>query len=185
MRLRSCSNSEGDCRIGLLLFAILLILYKREHVCLKVSLHAAFRRVLGARLYSTHPDIRTDSCCINLVERLMHPPYPPFPAIEQALSDVVDDMKARGVRVRHTEVVTTSDEWDDSLGIWFFFEDDDELAKCRLDGTTQTIEVLFKDRLELAKDPYSFSMLPTVVFEFDSHENVLRNYQGSYFLRLR
>lgn len=115
----------------------------------------------------------------------MKQPYPPFPAIEQALSDVLNDMKVRGIRVRHTEVVTTSEEWDDALGIWFFFEDDDELAKCRLDGTTATIETLFNDRLDAAKKPYSFSKLPTVVFEFDSHENVLRNYQGSYFLRLR
>lgn len=115
----------------------------------------------------------------------MKQPYPPFPAIERALSDVLDDMEVRGVRVRHTEVVTTSEEWDESLGIWFFFENDDELAKYRLDGTTGTIEALFNDHLEAAKKPYSFSKLPAVVFEFDSHENVLRNYQGSYFLRLR
>ncbi len=119
------------------------------------------------------------------VRRLMKQPYPPFPAIEQALSDVLDAMKVRGVRVRHTEVVTTSEEWDETLGIWLFFEDNSELAKCRMDGTTVAIETLFNDRLEAAKNPYSFSKLPTVVFEFDSHENVLRNYQGNYFLRLR
>lgn len=115
----------------------------------------------------------------------MKQPYPPFPAIEQALSDVLDDMKVRGVRVRHTEVVTTSEEWDESLGIWFFFEDDGELTKRRMDGTTVAIESLFMDRLEAAKNPYFFSKLPKVGFEFDSHENVQRNYQGSYFLRLR
>jgi hypothetical protein len=66
----------------------------------------------------------------------MKQPYPPIPAIERALSDVLNDMKVRDVHVRHTEVVTTSEEWDESLGIWFFFKDDDELAKYRLDGTT-------------------------------------------------
>jgi hypothetical protein len=115
----------------------------------------------------------------------MKQPYPPFPAIERALSDVLNDMKMRGINVRHTEVVTTSEEWDESLGIWFFFEDDDELEKYRLDSTTGTIEALFNDRLEAAKKSYTFSKLPTVVVEFDSYENVLRNYQGSYFLRLR
>jgi hypothetical protein len=115
----------------------------------------------------------------------MKQPYPPFPAIEQALSDVLDDMKLRGIAINHTEIVTTSEEWDDSLGIWFFFEDDSELATRRMDGTTVAIEALFKDRLEAAKNPYFFSKLPKVVFEFDSHENVQRNYQGSYFLRLR
>lgn len=101
------------------------------------------------------------------------------------MADVLGEAKVKGIRIRNTEFVTTSEDWDDSLGVWFFYEKDMDIVKYEADGTTERIKQHFLEQLEASKTTYPFSKLPNVIFEFDSHENVVLKYQGNYFLRLR
>jgi len=50
-------------------------------------------------------------------------------------------------------------------------------------GTTGEIEADFRDILKQLR--YPFRRFPRVGFVFDSDENVQKNYEGSYFYRLR
>ncbi|GAC1327689.1 MAG: hypothetical protein NVSMB28_24460 [Collimonas sp.] len=115
----------------------------------------------------------------------MHSPYPPFAAIEQAMGEVIIKVRARGIRLRNAEFVTTSEEWDDSLGVLIFYENDSDIVAYEKDGTTDMIKLKFLEELAASKLQFSFSELPEMDFVFDSHENVVKNYDGSYFLRLR
>ena len=88
--------------------------------------------------------------------------------------------------VRAFEFVTTSEEWDKNLGVLVAYETDEELELRNADGTSERLKTEFTEELENAMKVLPFDQMPeTIAFEFDSHENVVRNYRGSYFLRLR
>jgi hypothetical protein len=125
-------------------------------------------------------DIETTFATVEKMKR----PYPPYPAIEQALTEVIVEARSKGKPI-HTETVTTSEEWDDTLGIWLFYESDAEAQAHRKDGTNEWIEKKFVEELDARKLSFGFSKLPTISFMFDSAENVKKNYQGSYYLRMR
>ena len=115
----------------------------------------------------------------------MHTPYPPFAAIEQAMSAVIVEMRAREIRLKNVEFVTTSREGDNSLVVLIFYESDSDVAIYDGDGTTEAIRLKFQDELAASKSQFSFSQLPNMSFVFDSHENVVKNFEGNYFLRLK
>jgi hypothetical protein len=115
----------------------------------------------------------------------MHTPYPPFAAIEHAMEEVIEEIRAREIRLKTVEFVTTSEEWDDSLGVLIFYENDSDIVTYNGDGTTEAIKTKFLDELVATKTRFLFSELPKINFAFDSHENVVKNFEGSYFLRLR
>ena len=69
------------------------------------------------------------------------------------------------------------------LEIYVFFNRDEDLAVSEKSGVTQTIKNYFNEELEQVSRGANSGV--TLRFEFDSHENVLKNFQGSYFLRLR
>jgi hypothetical protein len=67
--------------------------------------------------------------------------------------------------------------------VYVFFKEDIDVTICRNSGVTKEIEeVIYKD-LELAGRGSRAEV--KVEFEFDSNENVTRNFGGDYFLRLR
>ena len=74
-------------------------------------------------------------------------------------------------------------ETDFSLGVWLFFDTDDNLAAVREDGRSSTVERTLL--AALADTAYPPEWLTIVEFSSDSHENVERNYEGSYFYRRR
>jgi hypothetical protein len=69
------------------------------------------------------------------------------------------------------------------LGVWIFFPTDDDLNQHIRSGATEAIEADFRNILKQLK--YPFRRFPRVGFVFDSDENVQKNYEGSYFYRLR
>jgi hypothetical protein len=83
------------------------------------------------------------------------------------------------------EFVTTSEEWDDLLGVWIFYETQADVTKYEIDGTTEFIKLAFVNELAVSKSRFSFSELPKTNFVLDSRENVDKNFKGSYFLRMR
>lgn len=115
----------------------------------------------------------------------MKHPYPPYPAIERALSEVILEARAKGIRLQNVETVSCSEDWCCTLGVWFFYESDLEVKIHIKDGANEWLERQFVKELNAAKMDFGFSELPEVFFEFDSVENVKENYQGSYFLRMK
>jgi hypothetical protein len=66
---------------------------------------------------------------------------------------------------------------------YVFVNKNTDLEACKHNGITQEIEDFVFKELELAGRGKKADT--TVAFEWDSDENVLANYEGDYFLRLR
>src|SRR5262249_39020225 len=104
-------------------------------------------------------------------------------AIEGARTRFLDWARALGFVVFRVEYVATFEPWDDGTGVYVFFNDDAALSEAKNCG--------FLDRAKeayltfLREEGYPFSTHPKVVFEFDSDENVRKNFEGNYFFRLR
>ena len=72
---------------------------------------------------------------------------------------------------------------DFSVTIWLFYDTDASVADCAGSGTTADVQERFL-RI-LADNGYPAGWLAETSFMVDSHENVERNFEGSYFYRLR
>jgi len=69
------------------------------------------------------------------------------------------------------------------LEIYFFYEKDADVTEGELQGFSELIrQEMLRELAELQYPDFEPSR---VRFVFDSHENVVKNYQGSYFFRLR
>lgn len=66
---------------------------------------------------------------------------------------------------------------------YVFFQMDADVLACKADGTTSAIEDAFYE--ELARYGRGKRGEIVVAFEWDSNENVERNYDGDYLSRLR
>lgn len=78
--------------------------------------------------------------------------------------------------------IATFEDWSKDTCILIFFPTDADLAQHKATGRIQDIEKAYRQFLIDAK--YPTKRFP-VSFEFDSHENVVKNFEGSYFFRLR
>lgn len=72
---------------------------------------------------------------------------------------------------------------DFRLEVYIFYEKNDDINKNQLSGQTEQVKVAFLE--ELSKLDYKKHFSKEVSFIFDSNENVVENYEGSYFFRLR
>lgn len=75
------------------------------------------------------------------------------------------------------------ESWSDSHALWVFYPKNKDLEKYNKNGTSEKIRQCYVKSLEAHNFP--FSEFPRVGFEFDSDENVRKNYAGNYFYRLR
>ncbi|MEX0996266.1 MAG: hypothetical protein WDZ45_04395 [Flavobacteriaceae bacterium] len=72
---------------------------------------------------------------------------------------------------------------DKDLDVWLFFDTDEIVMNYAINGTTEKVK---KEYLRILEDlNYPSNYLDQVIFHIDSHENVVKNYEGSYFYRLR
>lgn len=115
----------------------------------------------------------------------MRHPYPPFSAIEAALSELILGARLAGIHFKHTELAEFPAEWDPNLVVLIFYEYDADVQTYDRNGTREWVEDKFIEELNEVKAQFRFTELPKIQFEFDSVENVKKNYQGSYFFRLR
>ncbi|MCX7745413.1 MAG: hypothetical protein N2645_00780 [Clostridia bacterium] len=72
---------------------------------------------------------------------------------------------------------------DFSLEVYVFYESDFDITQNKRNGISDTIKQVFLKALNDLNYMNIFSN--NITFTFDSNENVMNNYQGSYFLRLR
>lgn len=75
------------------------------------------------------------------------------------------------------------DQSDVDFRAYVFFVTNRDIEACQQSGISQQIEDCVYEELERAGRGRKGDI--RVAFEFDSDENVIANYEGNYFLRLR
>ncbi len=91
--------------------------------------------------------------------------------------------KANALPLHKIDFVATFESWDKGIGVYIFYATDADLSRCTRDGSNSLVEAQMLEALKAAN--YPFDDFPQVIFEFDSDENVQKNFEGSYFYRLR
>lgn len=109
--------------------------------------------------------------------------HPGFQALNRAREEVEDWAQGRKLPLHRIEFVATFETWDSGVGVWVFLRTEADLERAKSEGVTVELTDVMLNALQIAA--YPFDTHPNVLFEFDSHENVRKNYRGSYFLRLR
>ncbi len=107
--------------------------------------------------------------------------YPPHAALEQAMIRTFEAMKKKALLLNDFQIIK-GDAW---VAIWIFFVNDANVPKHSDVGILHELEMDFRERLMASKEHFSFQELPPINFEYDSKENIDKNYQGSYYLRMR
>jgi hypothetical protein len=90
---------------------------------------------------------------------------------------------AEQIPLSHIDFVYPFVATDFGLSVWLFYATDVDRQSSERDGTTARVQREFL--ATLAGSGYDERWLGEVHFVADSHENAVRNYQGSYFYRLR
>jgi hypothetical protein len=106
-----------------------------------------------------------------------------FAHIEAAEIGLLTWARANDVPLVCVEFTVPFVETDFSLGVWLFYDTGLNLTRAAADGTTANVQRQFLSILSSAGYPADW--LARISFVVDSHENVERNFEGSYFLRLR
>ncbi len=73
--------------------------------------------------------------------------------------------------------------FDLSLEVYVFYDNDLEIEKYLNNGISNKVKKVFINELNSLR--YFEDFNEKIEFIFDSNENVVKNYQGSYFFRLR
>lgn len=107
--------------------------------------------------------------------------YPSHAALEQAMIQTLEKMNDQLFPIADFHIIQ-ADTW---AAVWVFFVTEQAVKEQGEAGTLIGLEEDFRERLLAFKEPFSFEDLPSISFEFDSKENVDKNYQGSYYLRMR
>jgi hypothetical protein len=116
-------------------------------------------------------DLRWAHATKKMKERMRH------------LSDIIALFKSRfgtSAPLQHVEILPGR---DNQFGVVVFFKTDADIAECEANGTSQAMRDFVYEQLEAFGKGKREEL--DVQFEFDSHENVQKNFEGSYFLRMR
>lgn len=106
-----------------------------------------------------------------------------FRFIETARERLISGAHARGIPLVRVEFLVPFVTDDFSLSTWLFYDTDANAAAREADGTTATLQDEFVAALRMLGYPERWA--GEIDFRVDSHENVVRSYEGSYFYRLR
>jgi hypothetical protein len=106
-----------------------------------------------------------------------------FAHIEAARIALLAWATAHDIPLVRVEFVVPFVHTDFSLSVWLFYDTDINLTRTAAEGTTANVQQEFLSILFAAGYPADW--LSRTSFFADSHENVERNYEGSYFYRLR
>jgi hypothetical protein len=99
------------------------------------------------------------------------------------LSEVCDAILGRfkpSGEVYEFFLLDSSEHW---FGAYVFYRWDRQIEEAEKSGLASRIkEVVYEEMVKVGRGPREAIRID---FEFDSHENVERDYEGDYFLRLR
>ena len=106
-----------------------------------------------------------------------------FAIIEEVNSTIMSWANEKAISIHRIENVATFENWDNGIGVYVFYLDDEQKEESDIQGYNSKIKQQYLDLLKNLG--YPFDKFPNAIFYFDSHENVIKNYEGSYFYRLR
>lgn len=106
-----------------------------------------------------------------------------FSLIEIAEKKIFEWCRSEGIKLFKIEVIVPFVKTDLSLGVFFFYTRERLIKMYENNGTSNNVKDKFLEILSEVNYPPEY--LSEVEFYFDSHENVKKNYNGSYFLRMR
>ncbi|TBW45607.1 hypothetical protein EZI54_23480 [Marinobacter halodurans] len=92
---------------------------------------------------------------------------------------ILAQLKSKGLH----EFMVLYSRKTDTFGAYVFYEMDNQISEAAESGLSGEIKSLVIDELERVGRGSKESI--KINFEFDSHENVLKNYEGDYYNRLR
>lgn len=72
---------------------------------------------------------------------------------------------------------------DDLLDIYVFYKTNDDVRNFHSNGFSQQVTNLIERELDSVGRGKSYGV--RTMYEFDSHENVVENFEGNYYLRLK
>lgn len=81
------------------------------------------------------------------------------------------------------ETIAVFEPWSNDLAIWFFYETDQQRDERAGSSEESRLERQFCEAL--LRHRFPARLMDRVSFAFDSHETVVRDYEGNYFYRLR
>ncbi len=106
-----------------------------------------------------------------------------FDFIDIAKQRTLDWAKTKNIKLFRIEFVIPFVLTGKSLAVYLFFDTNKLLDEYYTDGTTQKVKGKYLESLTQINYPIDY--LNEITFIFDSDENVQKNYEGSYFYRLR
>lgn len=100
--------------------------------------------------------------------------------IEKAKENLIEWSKENNARIFTMHFVPM---FDFSLEVYVFYESDNDIIQNQTNGTTERVKQFF---LKVISDlDYMKYFGDSITFVFDSNENIAKNFEGNYFLRLR
>ena len=103
--------------------------------------------------------------------------------IKKANDQTMEWLRSMGQSIYCIHNVATFESWDKGVEVYIFFQDEIKKQEAEQAGYYDQIKQFYLS--SLMQLDYPFKKFPDVVFIYDSHENVVQNYEGSYFFRLR
>jgi len=101
--------------------------------------------------------------------------------IETAKDNVMKWSHKQKIPIYRIDYAATFEEWDNSIGIFVFFKNEQQRIMSDTTGFNKIIKKYYK--AVLGELNYPFEKYPHLIFTFSSDENVEKYYEGSYFKR--
>jgi len=106
-----------------------------------------------------------------------------FQILESVKEETLTWAAAQGIVLVHIDYVVPFVKEDDVLGIWIFYKTHESASTYQKNGVSDKVKAFVIEAL-LAHG-YPRAGVDQSNFVFDSEENVKKNFEGSYFYRLR
>ena len=106
-----------------------------------------------------------------------------FGPLEVANDLLMEFANDNSIQLKHIEFVTPFVEKDNGISIWLFFENNEDIDTYKSNGTIKELMQKFSQWCECNGLPKEY--VQELSFTIDSEENVMKNYCGNYFFRLR
>jgi hypothetical protein len=96
---------------------------------------------------------------------------------------MLDWTKQKEIRLHTVDCIVPFVLTDKSISVWLFYDTDKTKSDYEINGTNDIVKNQYLHLLTELNYPTDY--LQEVTFFIDSDENVIKNYEGSYFYRLR
>ena len=106
-----------------------------------------------------------------------------FSFIGAARFEILKWSASEGIDLFRVEFIVPFVETDFGLSVWFFYTKNNFVTENEKNDVSEKLKERFLEILKHIR--YSKRHLAEINFVFDSNENVEKNYEGSYFYRLR